>query len=532
MEVHLRLLRYFAAVADELSYTRAARRLHITQPALSKQIQQLEDQLRVRLLDRDSRGVRLTAAGRALHDRVPDLLAAWTATFAAVRDVELAESAVLRVGFTTATTSELVRVAAADFGRRHPGWRIAMAQMSWADPTAMLRSREVDLAFVRHPLPVDDAVRYLDVRTEPRVLALPVDHRLTGQDVVDFSEVLDETFVPLVAGPWRDYWLCLDQRGGRPVRLADPVAGPEEWAAAISAGRGIAVTSARAATYYARPGLAFRPLRGLSPSVVAIAWRRDDGRHAVEEFVRSCIGTATSGESPPPPPHTTVLPVDGHGPQPPQPRDVLRVAVSSESLRIQQQILHAHTHVRTANRPALRQVPTDSTRSRVDAVLDRTVDLAFVRLGDTPAPALRHLPLATAPMLLAVPTGHPLAAAARDQDGVLPLNRLDRQPLAFYHRDQNPWWYDDVLALLTDHGAHPHINYRGLWVYDVLPEVNARRALALVSVDSAADVALPNVAYVRLDPAPRVHLGLLWHTENTNPAVEDFIGLAATLTST
>ena len=533
MEVHLRLLRYFAAVADELSYTRAARRLHVSQPALSKQVQQLEDQLKVRLLDRDSRGVRLTAAGRALHDRVPELLSGWATTVTAVRDAELADSAVLRVGFTAANTSELIRLTAADFGRRHPGWRITMTQMSWADPGALLRSGEVDLAFVRHPLPDRDVVDHLDVHSEPRVLAVPSDHPLADNDVVDFADTLDETFVPLVAGPWRDYWLCLDQRGNRPVRLSEPVAGPEEWSAAISAGRGIAVTAASAATYYARAGLTFRPLRGISPTVIALAWRRDDRRHAVEEFTRSAVEAVGPLDEPyaravrP----TAVAPPAGRAAGvPPRAPRVLRVAVSGEGDRLQQQILRSYGQMRTAVRAAVEQTPTDSTRSRVDAVLDGGADLAFVRLAAAPAPALRHHRLATAPMLLAVPAGHPLAAARTS--GALTLNHLDRQPLAFYHRDQNPWWYDEVIGLLADHGAHPRITYRGLWAYDVLPEVNAGRALALVGTENAADISLPDVTYLRLDPAPRTHLGLLWHADHTDAVTTDFVRHAATLTAT
>jgi DNA-binding transcriptional LysR family regulator len=77
MEVHLRDLRYFQAVAEELHFTRAAERLFISQPALSKQIRLLELQLGVRLFDRDRRGVRLTAAGKALADNTEAVLRGW-----------------------------------------------------------------------------------------------------------------------------------------------------------------------------------------------------------------------------------------------------------------------------------------------------------------------------------------------------------------------------------------------------------------------------------------------------------------------
>lgn len=86
MDVHLRDLRYFAAVAEELSFTRAAERLHLSQPALSKQIRGLERTLRVPLFDRDRRQVRLTAAGEALLDTARQVLAGWDDGTAAVAD--------------------------------------------------------------------------------------------------------------------------------------------------------------------------------------------------------------------------------------------------------------------------------------------------------------------------------------------------------------------------------------------------------------------------------------------------------------
>src|SRR5262250_2789170 len=102
MDVHLRDPRYFVAVADELSFTRAAERLHLSQPALSKQIAGLEATLRARLLRRDRRQVSLTAAGAALRETAQRLLADWDAAAAAVAGAAAAETKVLRVGTLTA----------------------------------------------------------------------------------------------------------------------------------------------------------------------------------------------------------------------------------------------------------------------------------------------------------------------------------------------------------------------------------------------------------------------------------------------
>jgi DNA-binding transcriptional LysR family regulator len=532
VDVHLRLLRYFVAVAEHRSFTGASRRLHVSQPALSRQVRQLETELGVTLFERTPRGVLLTAAGDALAEEAGRLLESWSRAQAAMHAAHRAQKAVLRVGFTAATTNDLLGPVLAAFGRDRPGWRVAMTQMSWQDPTALLRSGEVDVGFVRHPVPDLDVLAHLVVRTEPRILALPAGHPLAARDTVRFDDLLDETFVPLPPGPWRDYWLCTELRGGRPPRTTEPVSGPEEWSAAISMGRGLAVTAASTADHYARPGIAFRPLPELSPSTVSVAWRRDDRQPQVRDFVRAC---GTIPPTPPPTPPTAPQAEPGQPVRPdarlraraaPPAPDVLRIAVSSQPDPLRQRLLDAFTHARPATPVAL--TPTDSTRSRVEAVLAGDVDVAFARLGTAPDAALDHLRLSTAPMLLAVSGAHPLAHRSGDDGGALPIGVLHGEPLAFYHREQNPWWHDDVLGMLRTHLATPRIVYRGLWVYDVVPVVAAGTALALVGAPSAGEVTLPGVTYRRLDPAPSVHVGLLWRRGTANASLRRFLALART----
>ena len=157
---------------------------------------------------------------------------------------------------------------------------------------------DVDVVLLRDPVPALDLLRVVELRREPRVLALPEQHDLAARDEIEPADLLDETSVPLPAGPWRDHWLCLEERHGHPVRLADAVNGPEEWAAAITAGHGVAITAASAAVYYGRPGLTFRPVRGIGPSTVYAAWRRDDRRDDVERFVAACRTAAGVARAP------------------------------------------------------------------------------------------------------------------------------------------------------------------------------------------------------------------------------------------
>ena len=119
MDVHLRNLRYFVAVAEELHFSRAAERLHVSQPALSKQIRQLEQQLRFPLFRRDRRRVELTAAGEALLPRARRLLAAWDASLAEAGTRASDEARLLRVGFQTSVAGGLYQAVFARFGELH-----------------------------------------------------------------------------------------------------------------------------------------------------------------------------------------------------------------------------------------------------------------------------------------------------------------------------------------------------------------------------------------------------------------------------
>jgi DNA-binding transcriptional LysR family regulator len=292
MDVDTRLLRYFAAVAAEGNLTRAAQRLYVSQPALTKQIKQLESQLGVRLFSRSWAGMTLTAAGQALADRAPAVLAEWEQALAETKAAASRETQVLRVGFMSSAANEATQEIIAAFGRRRPGWRVDLQQAAWSDATAGLASGDVDAALLRLPFPGQDEVRTEVLLTEPRWVALPATHPLAGRDRVDFRELRDEPFVaaPEETGWWRDYWLATAERQGHPVRIGYVTDQPDAWLAAIANGYGIALAPESAARYYARPGIVYRPVTGVSPSQACVAWRpAQDDDPVVQDFVRCCL---------------------------------------------------------------------------------------------------------------------------------------------------------------------------------------------------------------------------------------------------
>jgi DNA-binding transcriptional LysR family regulator len=292
MDVDTRLLRYFAAVAAEGNLTRAAERLFVSQPALTKQIKQLESQLGVRLFTRSPAGMTLTAAGQALADTAPAVLAGWGQALRETRAAASRAARVLRVGFMSSAANEATQQIIAAFARRRPGWRVDLQQAAWSDPTAGLASGDVDAALLRLPFPGQDDARIKVLLTEPRWVALPATHPLAVRDQISFDELRDEPFVAATTetGWWRDYWLATGERQGHPVRIGAETDQPDAWLTAIANGYGIALTPESAARYYARPGITYRPVTGVSPSQVGVAWPpANDTNPVVQDFVRCCL---------------------------------------------------------------------------------------------------------------------------------------------------------------------------------------------------------------------------------------------------
>ncbi|MFE0253660.1 LysR family transcriptional regulator [Streptomyces sp. NPDC059010] len=292
MDVHVRDLRYFVAVAEELHFTRAAERLYVSQPALSKQVRALERQLGAELFRRDPQGVTLTEAGTALLPHARRVLDAWSEGSAALEDARAAARGTLVVGMSTSPgRGGLLPAIRSRFTAAHPDTVLRLRQVGWADPTAGLADGDADVAFVWLPLPDADRYAWTVLAEEPRLVALPDTHPLASRPEVDFTDLLDEPFLalPTSAGPLRDYWLALEERGGLPPRIAAEVAGTEETYEALVAGLGVCLVATGNAPLITLGGVVTRPVRGLSPSRYALAWRRADQRRPlVRAYAEAC----------------------------------------------------------------------------------------------------------------------------------------------------------------------------------------------------------------------------------------------------
>lgn len=286
MDVDTRLLRYFAAVAQEGSLTGAAERLFVSQPALTKQIRRLEDDLGVRLFTRSRLGMELTEAGRELASRVPVLLDGWDEAVLATGRA----ARVLRLGFLDAGAVGAVSDAITRFRQARPEWRVELRQFDWSDPSAGLAGGEVDAAVVRLPFPGQERLTVRELFVEERGVLLPARHPLANSGTVEFQDLWDESFVAAgdTTGPWREHWLAVEDRDGRPVRVGAVTSRPDEWLGAVAAGC-VALAPVSAARFYSHPDVVFRPVRGVSPSRVGLARPRRRTQAAVLDELLEAI---------------------------------------------------------------------------------------------------------------------------------------------------------------------------------------------------------------------------------------------------
>jgi len=280
LDLDLRKLRYFVAVADQLHFGRAADELHIAQPVLSRQIRALEQDLGASLFTRDRHGVELTDAGRQLLVDAGPLLAS---THAVRRRVSAAAGGKRRlmVGFRAGVA---VTPAARAFEDRHPDVIVDVQRIEGDDQAAMLLDGRIDVGYVR--LPIDEAgLRVTPLYIEPRVAVLPAGHRLAGKEEVTEADLAGELLV------WHGD--PSTQPTKRPLPNAGyPVRGVDETLEHVAAGRGISFLARSASVFYSHPDVVYVPIPDLAPDQVCLAVAASHASPVVADFVTAARSTA------------------------------------------------------------------------------------------------------------------------------------------------------------------------------------------------------------------------------------------------
>jgi LysR family transcriptional regulator, benzoate and cis,cis-muconate-responsive activator of ben and cat genes len=298
--MELRHLRYFVAVADELHFGRAAARLHISQPPLSQQIQQLETELGFELFVRTSRRVRLTDAGRAFRDEARAILERVGEATAAARRVAEGEAGALAVGFVASATYALLPRLYRRFRERHPDVALTLSELSTAEQVEALRAGQIQVGLARAPVG-DDALAIEPLAEEPLIVALPTRHPLASSRTVALRALAREPFVLFPRQP-RPGWIDVVQgacaaAGFRPAVAQEAL---ELSTAVTLVAAGIGVTLVPASAQALRlAGVAYRPLRAPAPTTRLLALHRaDEPRPVVARFLavaREVIATGSPG---------------------------------------------------------------------------------------------------------------------------------------------------------------------------------------------------------------------------------------------
>jgi DNA-binding transcriptional LysR family regulator len=267
-----RALRYFIAVAEELHFGRAADRLGIAQPPLSRAIRQLESRLGVPLLQRTSRAVRLTPAGQVLLDEGQPALQALDATARRVQRAGQPQP-VLAVALKADNDGGLLPAVLAAYRREQAAIPVEVVLGGWGEQAGMLRDGRADVALVYEPYDH----RGLDsetLLTEHRVAALPAGHRLAGRTIVRMTDLAGE---PLPG-----------QTGPAPGGHRQP--GPRDLAQLlrlVELGELVMLIPESVAARYPRPELAYRPVTDASPAILTVAWPRASRSLATAAFARA-----------------------------------------------------------------------------------------------------------------------------------------------------------------------------------------------------------------------------------------------------
>ena len=279
--MELRTLRYFVAVAEELHFGRAAARLRMTQPPLSRAIKQLETQLGCVLLLRSPTGVALTPAGALLHEEACALLA--QADRARARVSAVAGPVTLTVGTLADSAEQFGTRLAAAYREHHPAARILIRESDLTDPTAGLRAGLVDVALTREPFD-DTGITTRTLRSERVGVVLRTDDPLAHRESLRLADLAERRWFRFPDGTdpvWQAYWTGAAEDGrrrdGPVVRTAQECLQSVLWSGTV----GLMPLG------HALPeGLTAVPLTDMPPSRLVIAWRADGATPLIRCFVR------------------------------------------------------------------------------------------------------------------------------------------------------------------------------------------------------------------------------------------------------
>ena len=286
--MELRHLRYFVAVAENLNFTKAAAKLHLAQPSLTRQIHNLEEEIGVRLLNRSKSQVALTEEGRSFLVDARRVLALATESVQAVQRLSRGETGQLNIAYSSNFNFELLPETLGAFRLAFPHTALNLFDMAPAEQFRALEVRKIDLGFVGLRPPASaGSLQWQSIARHRTVVVLPVKHPLARKRRVNLSELKTMFFVGMSEKThpgFRD-WLCetCQPAGFTPRILQDAELEP---ALMTFVAEGLGVTLAREhIKTFPHPGVAIRPLAPPVKTDYYIAWNRDNDSRALQQYI-------------------------------------------------------------------------------------------------------------------------------------------------------------------------------------------------------------------------------------------------------
>ncbi|MCG6136724.1 MAG: LysR family transcriptional regulator [Nostoc sp. LLA-1] len=287
--MELRHLRYFIAVAEELHFTKAAERLHIAQPPLSQQIQQLEAELGVKLFHRQTkRQVQLTAAGKIFLQEAYQLLMQLETAVALTQKIGRGETGQLRIGFTSLVIYDLLPLILREFRQQFLEVELVLLELTTSQQEQALRDSRIHVGFAHPPLE-DDTLSYQCIHRQTLVVALSSTHSLAQQEYIYVRSLLSEPLImfPRYLAPGLyDRIMSLFQQENCQPNITQEAIQMQTIIGLVSAGMGVAITPSSLQNLQ-RSGVIYLPILEEAPVIeTAVIWQQSNFTPIAENFVQ------------------------------------------------------------------------------------------------------------------------------------------------------------------------------------------------------------------------------------------------------
>jgi DNA-binding transcriptional LysR family regulator len=285
--MELRHLKYFIAVAEEMHFGRAAKRLHIAQPPLSQQIMNLEGELGAKLFDRSRRAIQLTDAGLYFLKEARQLLIHVEQAAETARRIFRGQAGRLSVGFVGSVVHTFLPEGLRLFRDRFPDVELGLQELNTAEQITSLHARRIDVGFLY--LDAQDSLLASQTLTRaPLMAVLPKKHALAGRKALDIRDLAQQPFIantrssePVV----RDAFISLCHSAGFSPRIAQEAGHVQTVLGLVAAGLGVCLLPDFIKNIR-RPGVRYVPLSGSPPVVkLAVVWRSDNSSLLVKSLV-------------------------------------------------------------------------------------------------------------------------------------------------------------------------------------------------------------------------------------------------------